>query len=102
MKISTVKRPDSFFLVFDYSHLEHDAMDHALVYHSVIITRDIITEDGITLLKKGNEYEQVTFYFDKQSFYFIVWEPSKDGREFIPNRQSLMIAQKDLAPFLVW
>ena len=97
-----MNKPDSFFKVFDYYGLEHDALDKGLVYHTVIITKDIITEDGITLLKKGVEYDQVTFYFEKESFHFIVWKLSEDGWEFIPHEQSLMIAQKELSPFLVW
>lgn len=94
---------ESFFNVFEYAFLMHDAIDHGLVYDGgIVITKDITTASGIQL-HKGEEFHQVNFYFDKAMFAFIVWQPSSESTDgtIRPTRE-VDIPQTELAPFLVW
>jgi hypothetical protein len=94
---------DSFYHIFDYGFLMHDAIDHGLVYDGgIVITKDITTTSGIQLLK-GEEFHQVNFYFDKAMFAFICWQPSSESTDgtIRPTRE-VDIPQAELAPFLVW
>lgn len=93
---------ESFFNVFEYAFLMHDAIDQGLVYDGVEITKDITTTSGIQL-HKGEAFHQVNFYFDKAMFAFIVWQPSSESTDGIirPTRE-VDIPQAELAPFLVW
>lgn len=98
----TTKR-ESFFRVFEYGFLMHDAIDHGLVYDGgITITKDIFTTSGIQL-DKGDEFHQVNFYFDKSMFSFLVWQAAEESVDTTirPTRQ-VDIPQAELAPFLVW
>jgi hypothetical protein len=89
---------ESFFRVFDYHHLMHDAIDCGLVYEDVIITKTI---DECQLVK-GAKFEQVNFYLDEQLFYFINWLPYVVGNVVNPNSTSIKVPQLVLAPYLKW
>jgi hypothetical protein len=94
-------KTDSFFYIFDYSHMMHDAIDGGLVYECCDVTKDITTARGFKL-KKGQHYEAVWFLFEKSLFQFIDWVPGDDGT-YIPNPKTLIeIPQLELAPFLKW
>ena len=94
---------ESFFNVFEYCFLMHDAIDHGLVYDGgIVITKDITTASGIQL-HKGEAFHQVNFYFDKAMFAFIVWQPAYESLDgtIRPTRE-VDVPQAELAPFLVW
>lgn len=92
----------SFFDVFQFSHLMHDAIDGGLVYEGITILRDIETSSGLKL-KQGDYYESLWFLFATMEFQFINWEPKfPNAAEYIPDDSSVFIPQSELAPFLVW
>ncbi len=94
---------ESFFRVFDYSHMMHDAIDGGLTYEIIKIRKDIKTKSGFEL-KIGKEYETCYFIFGKAEFQFINWIPSKDnpGIRDPDPQNSITIPQDELAPFLIW
>lgn len=93
----------SFYHIFDFNHLMHDAIDGGLVYDNCKITKDINTVSGE--LKEGQEFHQVNFYFNKQAFHFINWKldltPGGNG-QYIPNETSVLIPQAEISKYLVW
>jgi hypothetical protein len=98
-----MSKPESFYYIFEYGHMMHDAIDHGLVYECIKITRDIETESG-KILKKDDTYEAVWFLWDKQLFQFIDWIPdSKGSHNYIPDPKTLVeIPQSELARFTHW
>ena len=92
---------ESFFNLFDFFAIEHQAMNATIVYESCKITKDIETRNG-QVLKVGTEFDQVNFYIKLGQFHFITWKPSEDCSEYIPNETSVLIPQGDLAAFLMW
>ncbi len=101
-------RKESFFELFSYSHMMHDAIDQGLVYEDCLITRNIIIAEfrphpkcGI-VFREGDTFEAIWFSFRDMNFQFIhSWVP-KDPYNYEPDSQSFIISQKDLAPYLVW
>lgn len=97
----TGPNPKSFYYLFEYHHMEDDAVDATLVYESVVITKTIKTKGGHEL-KQGDTYNAVWFQFDTEEFLFISWiDVSPYTQEVNPER-SVFIPQKELAPFLHW
>jgi hypothetical protein len=102
---NTYKRV-SFFNLFTYLHLEDGANDGLYIYEDCEITRDskVITYQGDRLVK-GATYEAVWFSFTHATFRFITsWVGKSDLKDHnrVPGPGSLVIAQADLAPYLVW
>ena len=92
----------SFFRVFDYRTLMHDAIDQGLVYDEVIITKDILTTTGINLTK-GDQFHQVNLNLHSATFDFICWQRAEDSEDGIIRPTRLVtIPQSELAPFLKW
>lgn len=93
---------ESFFYIFDYSFMTHDACgQHNLTYEVCTITKNLDLPSGS--LKIGEHYEYVYFNFVKEHFMFanFIWDENKPELEFDWNR-SVKIPQKELAPYLVW
>lgn len=91
----------SFYRIFDFNHLMHDAVDYALTYEICTIIRDITTASGLQL-KKGAEYETVYFCFHTAEFQFINWKRVSDYQSDPDETKSITIPQSELAPFLSW
>lgn len=105
---------NSFFNVFEYSVLMHDAIDKGLVYEDITIQRDITTISGLRL-QKGRKFDAVWLLFDVKGeveVYFINWVKKDSGRnsaspkgragDYMPGEDSVLIPMKELVQFLVW
>jgi hypothetical protein len=80
----------------------HDAISYGLTYEACTITKDIKLPNGVSL-KRGDEYETVYFLFKEEKFQFVShWVMNKITGEMDPHHSSLIVPQKDLAPFLNW
>ena len=98
--------PESFFNVFTFYNMMHDAVDFAITYEVCEIERDIVTASGFKL-NKGDHYQTVYFDFQKAEFQFINWIPDYSSKyprnNYEPNPdESIDIPQAELAPFLKW
>lgn len=97
---------DSFFDIFEYNDLIHDACDYCIVYFLPRILKDIKTASGLSL-NKGDEFEQVTFNMLTQEFQFEVFESCEEhdqrgGNGSLEHKRLVIIPQRELAPFMVW
>ncbi len=98
---------ESFFRIFEFSHLMHSAIDYGIVYELITITQNIITASGYEL-RIDDQYHQMIFSFKDQTFTFASYESveeydrrgSKDG--ILQYSKVIVIPQAELAPFLVW
>lgn len=106
---------ESFFNVFSYSHMMHDAIDYGLTYEEITITQDIVTSLGL-VLKKGDKYETCYMKFLRHShdgskiinqpyFHFCNWKPGEiepHTSSSYNTPSSIIILMSELAPFLHW
>lgn len=101
--------PDSFFGLWQYQTLMHDAADHCLVYEAVTIERDIslvgCTDHGPEIplmLKKGETFHQVNFCLVSQTFEFIDWKAAVRANVTIEPSRLVSVAQSIIAPLCKW
>lgn len=97
------EKQDSFFGLFEFHAIEHDAMDNHIVYQACTIEKPFSC-DGVQF-KKGQTFHQVCFDLCKQTFSFCNWGPAEKGKASIEpdmNTSKLNIPQSLLAPLLKW
>lgn len=91
---------ESFFNIFRYDSMMHDACDHNLVYFYVFVVKDIAINNKI-VIKKGHHFEQVRFDFKTQKFYFETYMCDEETGES-KYLEHVIIDQNKLAPLLKW
>lgn len=88
----------SFFDIFSFSHLEHDAIDQCLVYNNVTIEKDIPKLS----LRRGDDFHQVIFNIHENRFSFCSWDAAEKGVAAIKPVKELIIPQAQLSPYMTY
>lgn len=91
----------SFFHIFTFTNLMHDAMDFNLVYEDIVIEKDIVIDDKIVLYQ-GATFHQVNFDLKERVFHFINWQQAVPHNVTIHPKQEIRISQESLGPKLKW
>lgn len=86
---------ESFFRIFEFNHMMHDAICGGLTYEGCTILRDLGP------LKKGDQYETVYWMISESKFQFVNWFLG-DDRTFHPDHTSQELSQEELAPYCHW
>ena len=60
----------SFFGIFHFTYLMHDAVNFALTYENCIITESLVTKSGAQLIQ-GRQFETVYWNIREARFSFI-------------------------------
>ena len=96
-------KADSFFRVFDFYDMMHDAIDKGIVYEGITITKDIQFASGKKLVV-GKGYDAVWFLFKSGVFQFIDWvEDPDDKGNYIPDPETFIeVDHMVMSKFLVW
>ena len=97
---------ESFFGLFEFTYIMHDAIDCGLVYEGITILKDIETGSG-KRLNKGDEFHQVNFDFKEQTLSFVIYESAEahdrsGGTGTLNPTKLVVIQQAELAQFLYW
>jgi hypothetical protein len=92
---------ESFFRIFTFNHMMHDAIDYRLCYESCKIERDVVI-DGVTILTKGKCYHTVYLMLDKQELLFINWEPFDKHNVAVKPIEEVVIPLSKISSQLKW
>lgn len=95
-----IKINNSFFGLFEFDQLMHEAVDQHLVYTGITILRSV-PKYG---LKTGAWYQACWYSFEENKISFINWVPNPERENSnIPDPETLVeIAGEHLMPLLVW
>lgn len=91
----------SFFNIFSFLSLEHDAMDFCLVYHGITFQKDIVLSKEVSF-EKGKTFNQAIFNMKTKMITFASWGPAERGIAAIKATEEVSVRQERLAPFMVW
>jgi len=97
-KSSNVTEDDkqSFFGIFSFYGMMHDAADYFIQYEDIEIENDI--DFGVHgKLVKGQRFENVHNCLDTGMFEFLNWELKDDAKVWNPDSSSVYIPQSELA-----
>lgn len=94
----------SFFDIFSFHNIMHDAIDGGIIYEGIDILRDI-PELGLV---KDSSYDQVNFLFHSKELdcpilYFITWGVATSNGVVNPIPElSRQVKLSDIASFCKW
>lgn len=89
---------ESFYGLFTFTSMSFCAIDYGITFEDCDIQKNI-PELG---LKAGKNYYTIYFMFNRQEFFFVVWNTENKFNWTANEQESLHIPQEKLADFLVW